>query len=51
MADRTRVAILGIGYWGMNYVRVIDELPDAEVAVVCDQDTARLDEVGVHSRA
>jgi predicted dehydrogenase len=45
VADRTRVAILGIGYWGVNYVRIFDELPDAEVAVVCDQHTARLDEV------
>jgi predicted dehydrogenase len=46
VVDRTRVAILGIGYWGINYVRIIGELQDAEVAVVCDQDTARLDEVG-----
>jgi len=42
----TRVAVLGSGYWGINYVRVLHELPDAEVAVVCDQSTSRLDEVG-----
>jgi predicted dehydrogenase len=43
--NRTRVAVLGSGYWGVNYVRVLSELPDAEVAVVCDQNTSRLDEV------
>jgi predicted dehydrogenase len=43
--NRTRVAILGSGYWGINYVRVLGELPDAEVAVVCDQRVSRLDEV------
>lgn len=41
----TRVAVIGCGYWGMNYVRVLSELPDAEVAVVCDQRPSRLDEV------
>jgi predicted dehydrogenase len=40
----TRVAVVGCGYWGMNYVRVFGELPDAEVAV-CDARTSRLDEV------
>jgi predicted dehydrogenase len=41
----TRIAILGCGYWGMNYVRVLSELPDSEVVLVCDQRTSRLDEV------
>ena len=27
----TQVAVIGCGYWGMNYVRVLSELPDAEV--------------------
>jgi predicted dehydrogenase len=45
VSNRTRVAVLGSGYWGVNYVRVLNELPDAEVAVVCDQSTSRLDEV------
>jgi predicted dehydrogenase len=43
--NRTRLAVLGSGYWGINYVRVLNDLPDAEVAVVCDQATSRLDEV------
>jgi predicted dehydrogenase len=45
VANPTRVAVLGCGYWGMNYVRVLSELPDARVAGVCDQRTSRLDDV------
>jgi predicted dehydrogenase len=41
---RTGVAILGCGYWGMNYVRVFAELADARVLVVCDERQVRLDE-------
>lgn len=40
------VAIVGCGYWGRNYVRVFDELPTAQVKVICDQDNERLTEVG-----
>ena len=40
----TRVTVIGCGYWGMNHIRVLNELPDAEVAV-CDSRTGRLDEV------
>src|SRR5256712_9253960 len=39
------IAILGCGYWGINYVRVFDELPRARVIVVCDRRTERLQEV------
>jgi len=38
-----RVGIVGYGYWGPNLVRNFVELPDAEVAWVCDRDTRRLD--------
>ncbi len=44
-SDPTGVAIIGCGYWGMNYVRVLSELADAHVAVVCEQRTSRLDDV------
>lgn len=30
------VAVIGLGYWGPNLVRVLHELPDVEVAYVCD---------------
>jgi predicted dehydrogenase len=31
-----RIAVVGLGYWGPNLVRNINEYPDAEPAVVCD---------------
>jgi predicted dehydrogenase len=43
--DRTRVAVLGCGYWGMNYIRILQELSEADAAIVCDERTSRLDEV------
>ena len=39
------VAIIGCGYWGINYVRVFQELTRAMVVVVCDQNAERLHEV------
>ncbi len=41
----TGIAIVGCGYWGMNYVRVFSEMPDARVQVVCDPRKARLEEI------
>jgi predicted dehydrogenase len=41
----TPVAVIGCGYWGMNYIRVLNELPDAQVTMVCDPRSGRLDEV------
>ena len=34
--EPTRVAVVGLGYWGPNLVRNLHELPDMEVAWVCD---------------
>lgn len=31
-----RVAVVGLGYWGPNLVRVLQELPGAEVVYACD---------------
>jgi predicted dehydrogenase len=44
VANPTRVTVIGCGYWGMNHIRVLNELPDAEVSA-CDSRTGRLDEV------
>jgi predicted dehydrogenase len=41
----TGVAIIGCGYWGINYVRVFADFPDAFVLSVCDQREARLAEI------
>ena len=43
---RTGVVIVGAGYWGMNYVRIFNELGDARVLAVCDSRPERLEEVG-----
>ena len=38
----TRVAVVGLGYWGPNLLRVLAEQPDAELAWICDLDRDRL---------
>jgi predicted dehydrogenase len=37
-----RVALIGFGYWGPNYARVLNELPGVGLSVVCDRDAERL---------
>jgi len=41
-----RVGVIGYGYWGPNLVRNFVANPDTQVAVVADQDAARLQSVG-----
>jgi predicted dehydrogenase len=36
------IAIIGCGYWGVNYLRVFSELPDCKVSLVCDTSEERL---------
>jgi predicted dehydrogenase len=40
-----RVAVVGAGYWGPNFIRVIEELGDSELVAVCDKDPAKLEKV------
>jgi predicted dehydrogenase len=40
---RTRVGVIGYGYWGSKHVRVLNSLPDVEVTVI-DRDEQRLRE-------
>ncbi|OGO52574.1 MAG: hypothetical protein A2148_08785 [Chloroflexi bacterium RBG_16_68_14] len=43
MADeRLRVAVIGVGAMGANHVRVLGELPEAELVAIADTDEARL---------
>lgn len=37
------IGIVGCGYWGVNYVRVFNELPNSTVTRVCDRRLERLD--------
>lgn len=46
MADQIGIAILGCGYWGINYLRVFSELPNTTVVAVCDARPERLQEIG-----
>ncbi|HEX2712053.1 MAG TPA: Gfo/Idh/MocA family oxidoreductase [Candidatus Acidoferrales bacterium] len=40
------IAVVGCGNWGINYVRIFNELPESRVVAVCDQRCDRLLEVG-----
>jgi predicted dehydrogenase len=40
--DQLGVLVIGCGYWGRNYVRIFQELPDTRVVAVCDQSLDRL---------
>jgi predicted dehydrogenase len=44
-SGQSGIAVIGCGYWGMNYVRVFQELAESRVAIVCDERPARLAEV------
>src|SRR5467141_3539934 len=37
-----RLALIGFGYWGPNYARVLNGLPGVELTVVCDGSVERL---------
>src|ERR1700677_395134 len=43
---RTQVAVVGLGYWGPNLLRVLFERPDVEVRWICDLDASRLERFG-----
>jgi predicted dehydrogenase len=42
---RCRVAVVGLGYWGPNLVRVLHEIQGVEVAWVCDVNEAAIRQV------
>lgn len=43
MAHRTRIAVIGSGYWGPNLIRNFVELPESDIVAVADLDQERLD--------
>jgi predicted dehydrogenase len=45
---RTGVAVVGVGYWGRNYMRVVGELADARVSMMCDESIEALSSVCTH---
>src|SRR5262245_28716180 len=46
-----RIALIGFGYWGPNYARVLNDLPGATLSVVCDRSQERLTLVSDRYRA
>ena len=36
LSSEIRVGLIGYGYWGPNYARVLNDLPDVSLAFVCD---------------
>ena len=40
--NRVKVAVVGLGYWGPNLVRVLHELECAEITAVCDSNPAAM---------
>ena len=45
-AEPIRTAVVGLGYWGPNLVRVLHEIPEAAPVAVCDLSEARLAKIG-----
>jgi predicted dehydrogenase len=41
-----QIGVVGLGYWGPNLVRVLADRTDVEVAWLCDQDPARVAQLG-----
>ena len=37
-----RIAVVGCGYWGPNFIRIFTQLPDSEVKYCCDLNEDRL---------
>jgi predicted dehydrogenase len=40
------VAVVGLGYWGPNLARNLQECPEAELVAICDTSVERLDSIG-----
>jgi predicted dehydrogenase len=44
MNKTSEVVVIGCGYWGRNYVRLVSQLPDVQLAAICDQSPSRKEE-------
>lgn len=43
--SKLNVAVVGIGFWGRNHIRVLSEIPEVDVRAVCDIDLGRAEVV------
>ena len=49
--NRAGIAVVGLGYWGPNLLRVLSENPDAEIRWICDLDRMEQDVLSVLAAA
>lgn len=42
MQDKIRVGVIGLGHWGSNYMRLLNELTESELTLGCDLDEVRI---------
>jgi predicted dehydrogenase len=42
-----KVAVVGVGYWGPNFVRILDEMPDSNLVAVCDLDKKKYEKLAL----
>jgi len=42
---RLRLAVIGAGFWGRNHIRVLSEIPEAELIAVCDINRERAEAI------
>jgi predicted dehydrogenase len=45
MNQKLQVGVAGCGYWGPNLIRNLSELPECDLALVCDIDPRRIEHV------
>ena len=44
--EPVRTAVVGLGYWGPNLIRNLNDIENAELRWICDLDQSRLDTLG-----
>ncbi|MAT41902.1 MAG: oxidoreductase [Anaerolineaceae bacterium] len=43
---KKNIAVIGCGYWGVNYIRLFSQLAQVNLVAICDTQTDRLNSVG-----
>lgn len=43
--NKLGVAVIGIGFWGRNHVRIFSELPETELKAICDVNKERVEAI------
>ena len=43
--NKLKTAVVGVGFWGRNHVRVLSELPEVEIKAICDVDRQKVEAI------